>query len=271
VPLSEFAARGRAVSNHHSHTGHGRRDQLTAGERTRILRMLRDEGGRVADEESQVFYGVPPAPKDYDFDFDEGGAAIAPAPVARPDVPAKPAVVVGLAQARRQKRQSGVPPAAPGRRGPPAVPPPQQPAQPAASGRPRAPLPKPFDGEPTRAVNADADLLAAVRNAPGPGRVGPFDDMPTRLGNVDARLLDEGAIEDAFATMPATTTQPQVPRAPDYDDAEATRMQSMDHIQAQHRAPPPKPPAKSGQLDERTRAVDIRNDASMSDVDWDID
>ena len=43
---------------HHTHTGHGRRDQLTAGERTRILRMLRDEGGRIADEESQVFIGA---------------------------------------------------------------------------------------------------------------------------------------------------------------------------------------------------------------------
>ena len=37
---------------HHGHTGHGRRDQLSAGERTRILRMLRDEGGRLADEDT---------------------------------------------------------------------------------------------------------------------------------------------------------------------------------------------------------------------------
>ena len=52
VPLSEFAKRGR------SHHGHGRRDQLSSGERTRILRMLRDEGGRMADEDSQVFMGA---------------------------------------------------------------------------------------------------------------------------------------------------------------------------------------------------------------------
>ena len=45
-----------ASTHGHTHTGHGRRDQLTAGERTRILRMLRDEGGRMADEESQVLH-----------------------------------------------------------------------------------------------------------------------------------------------------------------------------------------------------------------------
>ncbi|MCW5806133.1 MAG: NAD(P)-binding domain-containing protein, partial [Deltaproteobacteria bacterium] len=105
VPLSEFAKRGKTRGDgtgmHHTHTGHGRRDQLSAGERTRILRMLRDEGGRLADEDSAVHIGAAPAaPKpDYDFDFDDAPApAPAPAPSAmspRPDVPAKPAVVVG--------------------------------------------------------------------------------------------------------------------------------------------------------------------------------
>ncbi|MEO7730481.1 MAG: NAD(P)-binding domain-containing protein, partial [Kofleriaceae bacterium] len=92
MPLSEFAKRPKAMT----HSGHGRRDSLSAGERTRILRMLRDEGGRLADEESQVFIGG--GPRDYDFDFDDS-----PAPAAtmiRPDVPAKPAVVVGLAEAQ---------------------------------------------------------------------------------------------------------------------------------------------------------------------------
>ncbi|HMG53008.1 MAG TPA: NAD(P)-binding domain-containing protein, partial [Kofleriaceae bacterium] len=108
VPLSEFAKRGK--SNNHSHSGFGRRDALSAGERTRILRMLRDEGGRIADEESQVFIGsAPGAARDYDFDFDDDSPAPAPV-VVRPDVPAKPAVVVGLAQAQaaraNQKRVS---------------------------------------------------------------------------------------------------------------------------------------------------------------------
>ena len=91
MPLSEFAKRSKASM----HSGHGRRDSLTAGERTRILRMLRDEGGRLADEESQVFIGG--GPPDYDFDFDDSPP---PANMVRPDVPAKPAVVVGIAQAQ---------------------------------------------------------------------------------------------------------------------------------------------------------------------------
>jgi thioredoxin reductase/ferredoxin len=96
VPLSEFAKRGK--SNNTSHTGHGRRDALSAGERTRILRMLRDEGGRLADEDEQVYIGTAPGNRDYDFDFDDSPA---PAPTnPRPDVPAKPAVVVGIAQAQ---------------------------------------------------------------------------------------------------------------------------------------------------------------------------
>ena len=123
VPLSEFAKRGKTAGPtdfgtgvHRAHTGDGRRDQLSAGERTRILRMLRDEGGRQADEDSRVYIGAAPGGKDYDFDFDNDSPA--PAPVSasfqRPDVPAKPAVVVGIAaaqaKARREKRQSAVPP-----------------------------------------------------------------------------------------------------------------------------------------------------------------
>jgi hypothetical protein len=107
VPLSEFAKRGKVTM--HSHNG--RRDSLTAGERTRILRMLRDEGGRMADEDSRVYIGAAPSNVDYDFDFDDGPA---PAPaMVRPDVPAKPAVVVGIAQAQaartNQKRGGQTP------------------------------------------------------------------------------------------------------------------------------------------------------------------
>jgi len=276
VPLSEFAKRGREpngrASTHHTHTGDGRRDQLTAGERTRILRMLRDEGGRMADEDSQVFVGVPPSPqRDYDFDFDDN-APVAPPVATRPDVPAKPAVVVGLAQARRQKRQSGQPPP------PPAPPPPVKRTVPAlptnkSAGR-RAPLPKPFE-EPTRAVQ-DAELLAQVRSAPGPGRLGggpppragaPFDDVETKLGNIDARLLDDHAVDAALSAVTGekfipSTTEPQAMLF-DHDD-EATRLSNVDgSLPGQRQNAPTR--------DERTRAVDIRNDPSMSDVDWDID
>jgi len=283
VPLSEFAKRQKTS---HTHTGHGRRDQLTAGERTRILRMLRDEGGRMADEESQVHVGVPPAPK-YDFDFDDE----APAPPPRADVPAKPAVVVGLQQANenRKKRQTAAPapsqlplPPRPPTGGPPPMPrdaatrakgptqpPPrmkgttQQPPPRARNDSRRPPLPKPFE-EPTRAVQEE-ELLRAVRSAPGPGR-SVFEE-PTRMGDVDLALFDQiegGATvgEHAPKFLPSTTEA----SAPPSFDEEATRMANVDSI-GKRRAPPP----SSSKNDERTRAVDIRNDPSISDIDWDID
>ncbi|HUJ63534.1 MAG TPA: hypothetical protein VLX92_33775, partial [Kofleriaceae bacterium] len=267
VPLSEFAKRQKG-----QHTGHGRRDQLTAGERTRILRMLRDEGGRIADEESQVFVGAPPAPK-YDFDFDDSPApAPLPSPssvhqVPRGDMPAKPAVVVGLAQAnsaRRARRQSGPPPV-PGSRTakPPSQPPPV---------RQKRELPRPFE-EKTRQVRDD-ELMAALRGAPGPGRLSfdddrnePFDE-PTRMGDIDAKMLDAAAAAGRAIPVPengeypprflAANTEPSASIFENNED-EATRMAHIDSAR------------KPQSTEERTRAVDIRNDPSISDIDWDID
>jgi thioredoxin reductase/ferredoxin len=288
VPLSEFAKRQKTS---HTHTGHGRRDQLTAGERTRILRMLRDEGGRMADEESQVFVGVPPAPK-YDFDFDDEAGQVAPPPAAggvRPDVPAKPAVVVGLHeanQARRQKRQSAAPPpsqraaqpppAPPARSKPPTQQPPMRPKGPTQPppSRGRPVLPKPFE-DPTRAMRDD-ELLRAVRSAPGPGRVDDeplrgvrsapgrnvFEE-PTRMGGVDPAALFDGLDEPATrAEYPPKFLDAKTEHAPSPFDEEATRMANADGS--------PRQPRTAGN-EERTRAVDIRNDPSISDIDWDID
>jgi thioredoxin reductase/ferredoxin len=201
VPLSEFAKRSK--SHNQSHSGFGRRDSLSAGERTRILRMLRDEGGRLADEESQVFIGAAPGSRgeDYDFDFDDDSPPAAPAPsIVRPDVPARPAVVVGLAQAQaaraHQKRASEKMPAPRATAAQAAPPPPLQlpppqlppPLPPGAKSRQiqavapssmsttapsvtnavptqlRRPPPAPFADEPTRQV--DDELLNALRNAP---------------------------------------------------------------------------------------------------------
>jgi hypothetical protein len=154
-----------------------------------------------------VFIGSAPGQgqgqaQDYDFDFDDDSPPVMTAPpVVRPDVPAKPAVVVGLAQAQAarasQKRASekisaprstatgAAPPP------PPQLPPPPPPAGPrsrqiqavAPSGAPstlsttspsvtnavptqlrRPPPPVPFADEPTRQV--DDELLNALRNAP---------------------------------------------------------------------------------------------------------
>ena len=301
IPLSEFAKRQKT---HHTHTGDGRRDQLSAGERTRILRMLRDEGGRMADEDSQVFVGVPPAPQ-FDVDFDESPGPVMPnhpsaglAPPPRADVTAKPAVVVGLAQAnqRRAQRQTGGPGA---RNKPPSAPPPFVPGPPARNKPPSAPprtktssqppprgkpptqppplrqkLPRPFE-EKTRTVNDD-ELLAALRGEPLPSqravhRSSAFDD-PTRLGGPS---LEDGLTHpehNAPAFLPAKTEL--APLTLDPDD-EATRMASMDAIARAERVDRAERmggrPVPRAAHDERTRAVDIRNDSSISDIDWDID
>jgi thioredoxin reductase (NADPH) len=304
MPLSEFAKRQKT---RHEHTGHGRRDQLTAGERTRILRMLRDEGGRIADEESQVHIGAaPPMPGGVDFDFDDDGAVIAPPPP-RLDVPAKPALVVGLEKARKKKGSTGgptvqrtnnappsrsmpaeqprskpasLPPPVP-RAKPPSLPPPASRAQPQPGAlprpkqpSPRRPVPSPFN-EPTREVRDD-ELVRSVRSAPGPGR--SLFDEPTRLGDVDADLLLRTRHEEPVPVPPGT--DPDYPPkflpasteiAPmHFDEDEATRLANPDgSLPPRRKAPPPRRGAKHDP--ESTRAVDVRNDPSINDIDWDID
>ena len=311
VPLSEFAMRNKSSvstnAGEHTgiHRGDGRRDQLSAGERTRILRMLRDEGGRLADEDSQVFIGTAPSPaQDFDFDFEDDSPANPPPPMVRPDVPAKPAVVVGLAQAQagkaaRGKRSTAAPPPPASSR--PPSPPASPPRVPAAAPRPtgttrpppRRPVPQPFGDEPTRQV--DSDVISALRNEqqgvrqkaptflPSKPVPPPFDD-PTRMANVDAHLFDDGGFADddpAHATTldphfdkflknaPKTELQTGLPGIPStgFEENEATRMANVDGIAAMERA------RKANQLppEESTRAVNIRTDRPMSDVDWDLD
>ncbi len=303
VPLSEFAKRGRSQdgtgvgpsTNAHTHTGHGRRDQLSAGERTRILRMLRDEGGRLADEDSQVYIGAAPgkAGRDYDFDFEDDSPVNPPPPMnPRPDVPAKPAVVVGLAQAQagknaRTKRAAAAAPAPAPVIARPVMPPKQA----------RRAVPAPFGDEATRQV--DDELLTALRAADnampdGPRQKAPtflptkavqaksvpppksagFSDEPTRMANIDARAYDEPFSEREPGTEidPSARFLAQAPKTdPDYGAEEATRMANVDSFAAMERqrkggAQPQQPPAE-----ERTRAVNIRGDKSISDIDWDLD
>jgi hypothetical protein len=222
VPLSEFARRGKTGA--HSHSGFGRRDSLSAGERTRILRMLRDEGGRLADEESQVFIGsAPGAPgaHDYDFDFDDDSPAVAPAPpIVRPDVPAKPAVVVGLAQAQaaraNQKRASeklSAPRPPPQQAAPPPSPPQLPPPPP-----PQLPPPPPPPGPRSRAIQAPASSVAPSMTNAAPSATPstvptqlrrpaplPFSDEPTR--QVDDELLN--ALRNAPTAKPAPKPAPK--------------------------------------------------------------
>ncbi|HTR51749.1 MAG TPA: NAD(P)-binding domain-containing protein [Kofleriaceae bacterium] len=286
VPLSEFAKRQKTS---HTHTGHGRRDQLSAGERTRILRMLRDEGGRLADvddAEDPLYIGRAPSQQArYEFDFDDDDAPAPPRrrpptniheipqppPPSRGDVPAKPAVVVGLAQAnsRRGKRQSG----APAPRGkPPSVPPPAPRTKPPTAPPPRrAPLPSPFN-EPTRAVN-DAELIAAVRAAAGPGRIAPED--PTRMSQIE-NTIPEPALVDPGGAPKFLPVETELASMRFDEPDEATQLASVDveklaKLERARQAGAKNPNQNPNQNDERTRAVDIRNDRSMSDIDWDID
>ena len=330
VPLSEFVAkRGKSEgtspsANAHTHTGHGRRDQLSAGERTRILRMLRDEGGRLADEDSQVYIGAAPGQggRDYDFDFEDDSPANPPppAPVSRPDVPAKPAVVVGLAQAQASKSRSKRSTAAPSPPAPIAARPPIPPTSPPRARNesrppPRRQVPSPFGDEATRQV--DEELLTALRGnqnqmPEGPRQKAPtflpskavpppnvqFEE-PTRMAKIDARAFDEPFGSDEPGTEldgPNRFLKNAPTTDPDYSGDEATRMANIDGIAAAERArkqqlPPPskQPPAPSKQgpapsrkppppgtaqqppADERTRAVNIRGDKSISDIDWDLD
>ena len=315
VPLSEFAMRNkssvstqnpdesfgfgpRANTNHTGiHRGDGRRDALSAGERTRILRMLRDEGGRLADEDSQVFIGTAPSPSQYDFDFEDDSPVNPPPPMVRPDVPAKPAVVVGLAQAQagkaaRTKRSTAAPPQ-PQRPAPPATRPPLPGSAPRPAGNtrppPRRPVPQPFSDEPTRQV--DSDVIAALRNDESPVRQKaptflpsslPRVEEPTRIANVDAHLFDDSPFNDDnpdhattldphfdkfMKSAPKTDIQQNNIPSTGFEENEATRMANVDGIAAMERA------RKANQLppEESTRAVNIRNDRPMSDVDWDLD
>jgi len=317
VPLSEFAKRGK--SNVQAHTGHGRRDALSAGERTRILRMLRDEGGRLADED-EVHIGAAPNNRDYNFDFDDSPA---PAPTAvRPDVPAKPAVVVGIAQAQaartnhkraekpatatshpRPAVQHAQPPQSlppqslpPQSLSPQSQPPPPRSRQMAVAQQqqqPRRPVPVPFGDEPTRQV--DDELLTALRNQtpakpapkptpralprpslPRPSASRPaHHDEPTRMAHIDALAFDDAHGVDEM-TRPSSDFPPQFlspatdPSFAAFEDhhepEEATRLASLEGIAAMERARNHGP-----SNDERTRAVNIRNDPSISDIDWDLD
>ncbi len=135
------------------------RDQLSAGERTRVLRMLRDEGGRIADEESQMFKLAPPVQGRFDLPSNgddspipELRAQAAMASVSSPARPdAKQAVVEGLAEAQARSRR-GRPGSAPG------------PARGAPPPSRRPPM-HAFREEETRQV--DADMLKELRQVRG--------------------------------------------------------------------------------------------------------
>jgi hypothetical protein len=258
VPLSEFAKRSKtsgpdSTGVHHTHTGHGRRDQLSAGERTRILRMLRDEGGRMADEDSRVYIGAAPGGKAYDFDFDDDSPAPAPAAIQRPDVPAKPAVVVGIAaaqaKARREKRQTAGPPSR---------------SMPAQSGpisksmtSAEPPLHLPVTGE-SPVKGAPMHLDASLESLESDGFAGARSAAERRGESIDGESKSMTAPRQAPMSQPPPLFAP--PRA---DKKKAT-------MPPPSAGPPPsgsirRPPVPPAFNDEATREVDEKLLSSLRD------
>jgi hypothetical protein len=86
------------------------------------------------------------------------------------------------------------------------------------------------------------------------------------MAKIDPRAFDETGVsfDDQKFLSNAPGTDPD---GGTEDHDEATRMASLDGMAAMERAR--QVPQPSG--DERTRAVNIRNDKSISDIDWDLD
>ena len=81
-----------------------------------------------------------------------------------------------------------------------------------------------------------------------------LDDMTRPSGDFPPKYLSQ-------------STEPNFGSFEDHQDPdEATRLSSLDGIAAMERARNHGP-----SNDERTRAVNIRNDPSISDIDWDLD
>lgn len=298
VPLSEFARRSQRTGI--NHTGHGRRDQLSAGERTRILRMLRDEGGRMADEDSQVYIGSAPGLRN-DPDMDD---APAPPPSARGDIPARPAVVVGLAQAmanspKRRRQEPSAPPPPPSARMAAQPPPPpmhlqqQQPPmrrgpdlpRPAGSGHAHQ-VPTPFGEQRTRQV--DPRLVQAAR---GGHDNGGFDEEATRIQESMFPENDATQLGAVDPRMWAFEDPGMAPRhLPAFEDhrEEATTLGTFDHFNQHghpvpHGGPPGQqhggpPPRRDGRQDVREGRDGNNNghggpgrDPRLPDVDWDLE
>ncbi|HET9621221.1 MAG TPA: NAD(P)-binding domain-containing protein [Kofleriaceae bacterium] len=238
VPLSEFAKRGK--TNNHTHTGHGRRDQLSAGERTRILRMLRDEGGRMADEDSQVFIGsapgaAPAAPvADFDFDFDDGPAP-PPVNMLRPEVPAKPAVVVGIAQAQAARSN--------GKR--------NSAERQAVHPRPTASATRPPPVQAAAPITASAKSPRVSRHYEAPLTLPPTGEVPVLPASEptlaaparQVRQPTRSRVMAAAQPSPSSVSRRPVP-APFGE--EPTRQVDDELLSALRNAPPAKPSPKAG-------------------------
>jgi len=270
MPLNEFA---RSKSHH---TGTGRRDALPPSERTRMLRMLRDEGARLADEESSVeLFRAPSGPAVWD----EVGRA--PSPPRLDDPPPKQAVIVGLAEAAargprgvRSKRRTS--PAPVDDYGSPFD-------DDAASTNPAGPAHS--RGDTKELLNKLIQQDRAAKQASGSPPPAAFNEAPTRVVGLDGggRFADaHGGHRQAQPDEPTAmvdfeqmiaeevVSSVQLHDGTDdtglvFSDDESTRNVDVQQLLSQ---------AEPASLhDERTRQVDLGKDRleSLSDVDFDLD
>ncbi len=249
MPLSEFANRGQ---NHGGHSGHGRRDALSPSERTRVLRMLRDEGGRLADEDTKMLrvgdiapqYASPPPAQPAPAQHHQAPPAqpppAQPSPSAQHQVPATQAPP----QPMRTMFAHGAPKSAPAAAEP----------QPGALSNARTIMahnvgdlsasapppaqPQPQHGKPDDNPNArtiiahNAGKLSASAPPPAQSQQGQPDDKP------NARTILAGQRRSASLPLQAPSAQtppPQLsrpqaagkPDAPAEGDAAATQAMQM--------------------------------------------
>jgi hypothetical protein len=245
-------------------------------ERTRVLRMLRDEGGRIADEESQVY--LIESRSEVVFDSPPPGfmQPAAPRQTHREgDPPPKQAVIVGLARAmaegpqQRKRRPSAPPPSPPPTPGArakrPSVVPPLQAGRDTAreipqsrARRPSAPPPRPkqptrpppshFQEAPTRQVDSASSMsamLAGERDTRD-----DFSDEATRAVNLDAgKMLDQMDRMEATDFLSADVIVSE-------DATGAINIDTGGFLRVDHEE----------DLDESTRAVDVSNLARLDQV-----
>jgi thioredoxin reductase (NADPH) len=305
MPLSEFARRSRR-----RHTGDGRRDQLDAGERTRVLRMLRDEGGRIAHDESAVYLTgdselsmveASPLPE---ARIERNPNQDAPMHLPAEDSAPKQAVIVGLARAmaegprQRRKRRSSPPPVPPQAHAHQAAAPPARPSRPSPPppARSRRPSPPPaFNDDSTRQLDTshaqqllrDAARRPVEDNFEESTRAADFDprsfmqqEEPTRAVDVDARFLHADSAVIVSSSEEATG-------AIDIDSGfqPALEDESTFQVDVSGLARLDAANARFGVEvhDETTRALDLDavdapprqgtgpRPRSLSDVEWDLD
>jgi hypothetical protein len=150
---------------------------------------------------------------------------------------------------------------------PTAAPRPPTSPRPAVAPRPTTSRPSPSKVSPRPTLPKPSTIRTAAHD--DETRLSHLDslglDDPTRAVNGDdaKRLIDDGPPR---FRAPVPVTDPQLGAFEDHRDPdEATKLASLEGIAAMERA------RHGPSNDERTRAVNIRNDPSISDIDWDLD